>query len=62
VLQRHDPIHLKYMVDLHMHVLFGDALERYEYQWENILQASGFIFQRYQMIRALCTLIFAKPN
>ena len=57
----YDPVQPKYLLDLMMKLLFQNAKERYQFQWDAVISAAGFKINRVHPLRAMFSVIECEP-
>jgi C-methyltransferase len=62
VLTDHDPLPVKYLMDLHMRIMFHEAKERYLGDWQQITSQAGFDLKTVHQTRSLWSFIELHPK
>jgi len=61
VLTTKDPVSFKYLFDLHMKLINGNAMERYAHQWKELFDSAGFKLISTTPTRSLNSIMLVNP-
>jgi len=62
VLTAKDSVPFKYLFDLHMKLINGNAMERYAHQWEALFDSAGFKLVSITPTRSLNSIMLVSPK